>query len=239
MGKLSFMFSINYYILIFDYCKYAILNFFLIDDNIMNIGIFGGSFNPIHKAHVEFAKAFKYDFNLDLVYFVPAFQSPFKSRNDFAVADYHRINMVELAIMNYPFFKLLDYEINQKEVSYTINTIDYIAKLYDFNAKLFLLIGSDQWNLFHKWHNWQIILHSTTICIAGRALDYDNISSEISNFLIDNNIFCNYLNHKHIDISSSKIRNMIFDGKDVSNLIDDNVLNYIIDNKLYINNILS
>lgn len=202
----------------------------------VKVGIFGGSFNPIHNAHLLVAKFFKSEMNLDTVYFVPAYHSPFKERSEFQVEDFQRIKMIDLAITDYPNFHLLLYEIERAMTSFTIETIKNVLEIHNNQAEVYLLIGTDQWNSFDKWKNWQEILKLATVCIANRDDKQSNISKVLSDYLVVSNSNYKYLPNYKINISSSTIRNLIAKGEDISTYVPDNVRKYIADNRLYLSN---
>jgi len=104
------------------------------------IGIFGGSFNPIHNGHLHLAKTAMQQFDLQHVLFIPTYISPFKRTAKDVADGTHRLAMCRLAIAPYPAFSVSDYELRQKTVSYTVHTISNLhAEQPD--AELVLLIG--------------------------------------------------------------------------------------------------
>ncbi len=199
----------------------------------VKIGIFGGSFNPIHNAHISFAADFYSKLSLDKLLFIPSYQSPFKERNDYQIDDFHRIKMLELAIDNFPKYDIELFEIMKNETSYTIDTLKFLNLKYS-ESKFFLLIGSDQSVKFHKWKNWQEILLKSQLCIANRNNEKIYFDNNINEFLIKNNIKIEYLNNEEIDISSTKIRELIKKNIDISNLVPRKVTEYIKLNNLYV-----
>ncbi len=198
------------------------------------IGIYGGSFNPVHKAHIEIAGCFYEQCNLDKILFIPAYNSPFKLRDDYINLDEHRIAMLKLATSKFNYFEVDDFEIRRGGISYTIDTIEYLKSRLNPADKLYLLIGSDQWLEFHRWKNWQQILKSVNICIAGRKVENQNINDEVLKFIKDNDFKVFNLDSPLIDISSQIIRYNIINGIDIKNLVDEDVQNYIIRNNLYL-----
>lgn len=98
-------------------------------DIINKIGLFGGTFNPLHNGHIELAKNSIVSLNLDAVVFVPNYLSPFKS-DQLILDDFHRFKMIELTLKNYINFFVSDFEIKSKNISYTINTIKYFQSTF-------------------------------------------------------------------------------------------------------------
>jgi nicotinate-nucleotide adenylyltransferase len=132
------------------------------------IGIIGGSFNPIHIAHLVIADRFVEQQGLAVCLFVPTFQSPFKqhSAGNNPTAD-QRCSMVQSAIALHPHFRVWRGEVERGGVSYTIDTI--LALLEEWKgAEISLLIGADQAVEFVRWHKYLDILHLVQLCIARR-----------------------------------------------------------------------
>jgi len=196
------------------------------------IGIIGGSFNPVHKAHLVIADIFITQFKLDKVLFIPAFQSPFKNRDEYLIDDLHRIKMIELATGTNPKFEIELYEILKKDISFSIDTINYLKSKYPFSL-LFLLIGKDQSKLFHKWKNWQHILINTQICIAGRNNEIQIFDEQVSKFIVENKLKIEILKNNEMEISSTEIRKRIQTNQNISDFVSPKVAEYIELNNLY------
>lgn len=200
------------------------------------IGIVGGSYNPIHNAHLIIAEHFREQMDLDLVLLIPSNISPNKvAQINKYIDSTHRLNMVVLACRNNKYFRVDDVEIQRNGISYTIDTLKYLKSKY-LNAELFLLIGEDQAINFNKWNRWQEILKYSQLCIAGRNQNLE--LSETTQETI-NNIF-DEINYKPIwitsplmDISSSNIRNRISKGQSIKYQVPNSVLSYIEKNNLY------
>jgi nicotinate-nucleotide adenylyltransferase len=115
----------------------------------MKLGIFGGSFNPVHIGHLLVAQAAVEELGLDRLFFVPAAQSPFKSANEMAPAN-ARLQLLRLALVGKTNYEVDDQEIKRGGISYTIQTLrDYTAKFPA--AKLFYLIGADNISKLAEW----------------------------------------------------------------------------------------
>ena len=137
----------------------------------MKIGIYGGSFDPIHKDHVSICVKFKNMLALDKVIVFPAYQSPFKKGH--FTDGLHRKNMAELAFKDYSFVEVSDYELNGKGISYTYLTIAHVKELYP-DAELFLLIGYDSLKGFLNWKSVDYILSNVKLAVADRGgCDFD------------------------------------------------------------------
>jgi nicotinate-nucleotide adenylyltransferase len=112
------------------------------------IGIFGGTFDPIHYGHINILNCFIEKCNLDICYIIPAKCSPFKQNKTNMYSDDERIKLIEKEIINIPKIKISRYEIDNTEISYTINTITYFKNQFT-DVELFLLIGYYVATQFH------------------------------------------------------------------------------------------
>lgn len=199
------------------------------------IGIFGGSFNPVHFAHLKVADHFVNDLNLDLCLFIPANISPFKinEHNLNIISNKHRLEMLRLAIENYEKFQLETYELTQDKVSYSIDTLKYLKRKYK-DSIFYLLIGSDQAYLFSKWKNWIEILMLCQICIVKKPdFDSSEIINKINRFFNDNNYKPIFINMPLLNINSTMIRDKISKNESIETLTPQEVINYIKVNNLY------
>ncbi|MFH1050733.1 MAG: nicotinate (nicotinamide) nucleotide adenylyltransferase [bacterium] len=192
------------------------------------LGIFGGTFNPVHNMHLNMATQFLTQMNLDLCLFIPAYVSPFKTeKSELMVSAEHRLNMLKIAVGIDDKFKTDTFEIDKKDISYTIDTINYLqAKYSDF--ELFMLIGSDQIKDFKEWKSWQEILNIVNLCVVKRP---DTNINEIS-ILTDREKII-FIEMPESEISSSRIREMIFNDESISGFVPKQVEDYISKHKLY------
>ena len=198
------------------------------------IGVFGGTFNPIHNGHIYLAKSAYELLNLDKVLVIPSGFSYQKSGEN-VLSKYIRADMVKLAIKDYPYLEYSDIEVKKEGNSYTYSTILDLKEEY-LDALLYLIIGADTLFNIESWKNIETLLSN---CILSVMLRDDHNKSEVIKM-------CNYLNVKYnskaeiidiekIDISSTNIRNSIKNGNFTNdcNELPSNVYKYIIDNALY------
>lgn len=191
--------------------------------------ILGGSFNPIHKAHIQIAKYICTTFGHERIIFVPSFISPHKEEFDY-IKPIDRFNMTKIAIENYPNFVIDDYELKQEAISYTINTIDHIYKKYnDIEGQLTLIIGSDLIADFDKWHKASEISSSVNIIVLSRSKDKNIKHENIAKY----NMKLTYIDY--IDISSTTIRDNINNKAIIETMLDEKVYKYMKEHNLYIN----
>lgn len=187
----------------------------------MKIGLYFGSFNPIHVGHLIIAQTLFQRGGLDQVWFVVSPQNPFKKQESLA-HEHDRLRMVELAIDDNFQFRASDVEFRMPRPSYTIDTLTYLSDKYP-QHQFSLFLGSDNLNHFHKWKNYQAILEHYPILVYPRPgevkmLDHPGIS---------------YLDAPLLDISATFIRQSIQEGLSVRYLLPERVEQYIADKKLY------
>lgn len=180
----------------------------------MKIILFGGSFDPIHKGHIEAAKRALSLTKADKLYFIPTFSSPTNKEIRSTFSD--RIAMLKLAISRYKKFHMSEAEKKIEGKSYTWKTIEYFKNKFP-KADIYLLVGSDQYNKLESWKNYEYIIKNSIIICANRQ-----------SVLIRKNKTDILINDIDVDISStelvSKINNSMMDRK---------VLNYINSKGLY------
>jgi nicotinate-nucleotide adenylyltransferase len=199
----------------------------------MRIGIFGGSFDPVHNGHISVAKLFIEKFGLEKCIVHPANISPFKADAISKISNEHRMNLINLAFEDTPEVVVDNYELNKGGVSFTIEFVEYLNDIYP-NAKFYLLIGTDQAVHFQNWKDYQRIIEFVTLVIENRNQEMNEV--ELSELLESYPQFKKpkLLEVPAIDISSSLIRERLTDGKSIEGLVPDKVNSYIIENNLYL-----
>jgi nicotinate-nucleotide adenylyltransferase len=180
-------------------------------------GLFFGSFNPVHIGHTAIANYVVEFTDLDQLWFVVSPQNPFKQKNQL-LAEYHRLELVNLAIGDSPLFKATNVEFKLPQPSYTIDTLAYLQEKYP-DHEFVVIIGSDNLPHLHKWKNYQELLNNYELYVYPRPE-------------VDANDFINLGRLKIVDaplieISSSFIRNAIRNKKDVSFFLPCKVAVYI------------
>jgi len=194
----------------------------------MKIGIFGGTFDPVHFAHIAIATEAVKQLSLDKIIFIPAWTAPHKTDNvSAAVRAQSRLEMLELALANYDNFFVSDLEIKRKGISYTFDTLVQLTgtsgAIAQSNEKFFLLIGADNYLIFNKWQNFKKIHQLATVVVYKRPGSY--LPEIVPPFVA--------LSGKKYEITSTLIRDKISRGESIENLVPKNVENYIIKNNLY------
>ncbi|MDR1784615.1 MAG: nicotinate (nicotinamide) nucleotide adenylyltransferase [Endomicrobium sp.] len=188
------------------------------------IAIFGGSFDPVHTAHIQIADLVLKCFDLEELIFVIAYAPPHKERQYADIKD--RISMLKLATYNIDKSKISYYEAQKRERVYSYQTLDYFQNLYS-SDEIYMIIGSDSLLNLPTWKNIDYIFDHYKFIVAKRS----NI--EISNDIKYLNK-CVFINEEIEDISSTKIRGLIKLGHtEVASLLDKKVYDYIIQKRLY------
>lgn len=187
------------------------------------IGIFGGTFDPIHHGHLITAQSVREICNLDKIIFMPAYISPHKQEVITSSAD-DRLNMLKLALDDIPFFNYSDFEIKQHDISYTIDTLREFKKIYN---EIDLIIGYDNIFSFHTWKDPDEILKLADVIVLKRRsshpIDYVDKYVEAAHFV----------ETRGIEISSTDIRNRVHGNLPIHYLVPDSVKDYIYKHNLY------
>ena len=199
----------------------------------MRIGIIGGSFNPIHIAHLIIADRFCDQMSLDLCIFVPAAQSPFKVNDATLATAEHRLAMVQRATEQHPRFAVSDIELQRGGVSYTIDTIRAIQRQHP-EASISLLIGSDQAIEFVRWKNWESICREAQLCIVRRPfLLTPEMEQRMTETLTIDGAAPVWVTAPLLEISSTEIRQRVTAGRSINYLTVKAVRDYILQWGLY------
>ena len=188
------------------------------------VGIFGGTFDPIHLGHLITAQSVREIRNLEKIIFIPAFISPHKSDVKTTSAE-DRSNMIKLAIDGIPFFDYSDIEIKKGGVSYTIDTLKELKKIYD---ELEIIIGYDNIFTFYTWKEPDEILKLAKIIVLKRKSSHP---PEFEDKYYKHAVF---VQTRGIEISATDIRERVKYEMPINFLVPPAVMEYIYKHKLYI-----
>lgn len=188
----------------------------------MRIGIFGGSFDPIHTGHLIIAEYAREFFNLDKVIFIPV-GIPSHRENKLA-SNIHRFNMINLAIKNNPNFEVSDIELINDKENYTYDTFLKLRELYK-EDELIQIIGEDSADYLHLWKNYEELIKMCKFLVFRRE-NYSYISKNPNILVMDS---------PKISLSATFIRERIRQGKSIKYMVANEVEDYIKENRLYIN----
>ncbi len=191
----------------------------------MKIGLYFGTFNPIHIGHLIIANHMAEYAGLDQIWMVVTPHNPHKKKETL-LEDHQRLQLVYLATEDYPKIKPSDIEFKLSQPNYTVNTL---AHLQDkFPQHIFsLIMGEDNLKSLHKWKNYEVIMQNHEIYV------YPRISSEIENLAFKNNPRIHFIDAPIVEISSTFIRENIKNKKNVQPLLPSKVWEYLDYNNLY------
>ena len=199
----------------------------------MKIGVFGGTFNPVHNGHIRIAKLYFEKLGLDKLIVIPTNIPPHKTVSDM-VDSADRLNMLRLAFEDYPNVEISDIELNMSGKSYTVNTISALKAIYP-NDELYLIVGGDMFLCFESWKEYKKILSMCTLCTAPREINEFNALKEYQKKIDPENKNTIILDADVLVLSSSEIRKKIKNGADLDNLLPKKALEYINQKGLYKN----
>lgn len=182
----------------------------------MKIGIFGGSFDPIHLGHINAIEEVKHALGLDKIIVVPAFLSPHKSSTSLDVAA--RLHTVKMALQNYADVSVSTYEVEQEKPVYTVDTLKYFKSCFP-DDDIVLIVGTDQYLNFSKWYEYESILAMSDVVVVNRY--HRSIEIEPPFQSRDIPIF---------EISSTLIRTRIKDNGPFKHLVPPEVYTYLKEN---------
>ena len=198
----------------------------------MNIGVLGGTFDPIHMGHLIVAEETKDRLNLAEVLFVPAGQPWLKANNLISPAE-HRVQMVRLAIADEPSFKLSTMEIERAGPSYTVDTIAQLKAQLGAGDKLFFILGWDILMQLPQWHEPSRLVRMCRLVPVPRvgypSPDFDSVEAAVPG--LSQSIII--LDTPQIEISSSEIRDRVARGLSIHHLVPEPVETYIKQHRLY------
>jgi len=187
------------------------------------IGLFFGSFNPIHTGHLILASYFAEYSELKEIWFVISPQNPFKEKTSL-LSDYHRLELVNRAIENDARFRSCDIEFKLPLPSYTIDTLTFLQNKYP-QKEFSLIMGSDNLENLHKWKNYEQILNSYSIYVYPRpGFDGGNLNNYSS---------VKWVHAPQIEISSTAIRSAVKDKRNMSYFLPEKVYKYILEMHFY------
>lgn len=192
------------------------------------VGIFGGSFDPVHNAHLALARCARVELGLDEVLWVPAGQ-PWQKHRVMTEA-VHREAMVRLAIDGEPAFTLSRIELERAGPSYTVDTVRALHAARR-GVQWYLVIGQDQHAGFHTWNGWREVLDLVTLAVAGRATDADEASRNPDPRLKQvkqvTQVPYDVVSMPAMAVSSTDIRERISHGLPIDDLVAPQVARYI------------
>ena len=190
------------------------------------VGLYFGTFNPIHIGHLVIANHMVEFSDLDEVWFVITPLSPFKKKQSL-LANYHRYQMVDEAVQDYPKLKPSKIEFDLPQPNYTVDTLVHLNERYGKSSCFSLIMGEDNLNNFHKWKNYEVILEHHNIYV------YPRISAVQTGNLFDRHPKIQLVEAPIMEISSTFIRKNHKLGKNVRPLLPEKVWKYMDEMNFY------
>lgn len=191
----------------------------------MKVGLFFGTFNPIHVGHLTIANHLVEYSDLDQVWFVVTPHSPFKKKNSL-LDDHQRLEMVYRATKDYSKLKQSDIEFKLPQPNYTVNTLAHLEEKYP-DHEFALIMGEDNLKSFHKWKNYQVILEMHDIYVYPRKSE-GKVETEF-----DEHPKIHHIAAPIMELSSTFIRKSIKAGKNVRPMLPENVWEYLDEMNFY------
>jgi nicotinate-nucleotide adenylyltransferase len=191
----------------------------------MKIGLYFGTFNPIHVGHLIIANHLAEHSDLEQIWMVVTPHNPLKQKNTL-LDDYQRLHLVRLATEEYPKIKPSDIEFKLPQPNYTVNTLAHLMEKYP-QHEFSLIMGEDNLKSFHKWKNYDYILQNHDIYI------YPRISQEAENLEFKNHPRIHLIEAPIVEISSTFIRDGIKSKKNIRPLLPHSVWEYVDHNNFY------
>ena len=188
------------------------------------IGLFFGTFDPIHNGHLRIAKYITEEKLADKVWLVVTPENPVKVGSKISSFN-HRFNMAKIATEKYDNIIPSDLEVNLKKPNYTIDTLEYISNKLK-GIEFSLIIGEDNYKIFDTWKDYKKIINKYKIFIYPRK----GTLNENLHIINENTM---YIGGPRIDLSSTNIRKIVSKNSDPKDLISNKVMEYINSNKLY------
>ena len=195
------------------------------------MGLFGGSFDPIHQGHIDMALRLAEKLGLDGVMLMPTFVPPHKIRESMAGAD-HRLAMCRLAAEQNPLLQVSDLELQRGGASFTVDTLTALCE-QDPNTQWYLITGADMFITLRTWHRFADIARMAVLCTVPReGTDTADLRDYAANMRAEG-IRCYVDDTPVMDISSTEIRHCVAVGEDLENVVPASIANYIHQNGLY------
>ena len=215
----------------------------------VKVGLFGGSFNPVHTGHLRAAEDVRETLGLDKIIFIPSSIHPVKKDKNILEVKY-RLKMLELATKGVEEFEVSDVEMKRPGPSYTVDTLKYFKKKFK-NYRLFFILGTENLAKIDTWKDYTELFKYADFAVVIRpGFNFGNIKDIIPRVLAkqfklsektdiktvythDSGNELIFFKIKGIMISSTTLRNIVKNGKSIKYFVPDNVNNYIIKNNLY------
>lgn len=198
----------------------------------MKVGVYGGTFSPPHKGHINAASAFAKEVGLDKLLIIPTYLPPHKEYREEATAD-ERLSMCRIAFSGVERAEVSDMEILRGGKSYTYMTLE---ELSGDGSELYLLCGTDMILTFDLWRCFERIFSLATVCYIRRESDRESkeqIDTKVREYRERYGARILEIGNDVVEISSTELRNLISEGKDTAEYLTPEILNFIEERGLY------
>ena len=211
------------------------------------VGLFGGTFDPIHFGHLRAAEEIKEILSLDKVYFIPSAIPPHKSNLEITNSS-KRLEMLKLAIEGNKYFDVSEFELQSETPSYTIKTLEYFNHV-EPNTEYYFILGNEQFNHIESWKDYKGLFKISNFAVITRPGFSEPGLNKVPLALKDDFLYYNcienvisytnktkdivFIEIKGIEISSTDIRTFVKSKKSIKYLVPDKVQNFILSQKLY------
>lgn len=201
---------------------------------VRRLGVFGGTFDPIHIGHLIVAEMARQECSLDKVLFIPAKIPPHKNDNHISPANY-RFEMTRLAILENPYFDVSDLELKREGISYTVDSIKALSQGHSDENKIWLIVGGDSFLEIDSWKDAGTIMTLCNLAVYFRPnFPTDTLMIKAEKVRERFNNIVQFVEAPMIDISSTDIRNRVSRGKSIRYMVPDRVEEYIMEKGLYV-----
>lgn len=217
-------------------------------DRLVKVGLFGGTFDPIHFGHLRAAEEIREILGLEKIYFVPASVPPHKTTPGMA-SPHHRLKMLELAVNDNNFFSISDVEIKRGGKSYTIDTLQYFSETYPL-FELYFISGSDLFSEIDSWKDYKKIFSASNFAVVERPgfsfelpgtlpleikddFRYYKNHNNLTLYINKNSRILSLIKIDGLEISSTKIRELVNKSKSIKYLVPSSVETYILEHAIY------
>lgn len=199
----------------------------------MKIGIYGGSFDPVHVGHINAAFTFMEELSLDKIIVIPAYQPPHKKGLALTPSE-HRLNMCNIAFGNLEGFEVSDIEIKRADEGYMADTVAHLREIYP-DDEFYLLIGGDMLLSFRRWYAWSKITDEAVLAVAERNWEDSSAIEAEAAILRSEGAEVKIVPIDVKEISSTSVRETVRRADDISSMVPKGVDEYIWDHYLYYN----
>ena len=199
----------------------------------MKIGIMGGTFNPIHNAHLMMAQAAYEQYKLDEIWFMPSAKPPHKNQDEIAEKE-HRKRMVQFAIDKIPYFKISNIEYKRAGKTYTYDTLVELKKERE-DAHFYFIMGGDSLAQFEQWYHPELVIKQAVLLAAARPYEkeHPNFEKQVKYLQEKFDARIGVIRFEEMDVSSRQIRKAVALGQSIKDLVPGPVAGYIRIHGLY------